>query len=580
MDQGPPYSENHEAAVLGAILMDPLVLDNGLALEEQDFYLTKHQLIYRTMLQLHNAGTPADPVNLTRELFERGTLKGVGGAFYITGLPDMASISISADTKKLRQLAKRRGVRVQAIKVQKGIEDGKPLDEIVGAESFARNGNFPRTDSGQAEYFTHLNGELLRYDHCISHWLIFKNHWWQPDQDGEVFRLAKQAARNRYIEACKIEVQKAKKKEADFAIKCESRSKIEAILALAKREKPIADPGTGWDTDPWLFGVANGVVDLRTGVLQSGKPEDRITKHSPIKYDPKARSDRWEKFIREVFDFEIIDFIWQAAGYSLTGLTSEQCLFLCWGAGANGKSTFLNVLRYILGDYGWNTAFTTLEKNYYKTSSEDMAGLDGRRLVTASETAESRRLNEARIKALTGGDAVTARHLYQSERMFTPTCKIWLATNHLPQIRDDSYGFWRRVHLIPFNQQFAGEAEDRNLETTLKQESIGILTWVVQGCVAWQKNGLEIPEMVSNATANYREESDPLSEFLDDRCILEGDQEIKASEFYKGYKAWADDNGLSKRETLTGTAFGRLISIRFEKKKTRSATFYFGVGLK
>lgn len=580
MSKGPPYSESHEAAVLGAILMDPAVLDNGLVLEEQDFYLTKHRLIYQTMLRLHNAGTPADPVNVAQEMHEKGTIKVVGGAFYITGLSNMASISISADTKKLRQLAKRRGVRVQAIKVQIGIDDGKPLDEIVGAESFTSCGNFPPTDSGQAEYFAHLNGELLRYDHSNNRWLIFKNHWWQPDQDGEVFRLAKQAARKRFIDACKIEDQKAKKKEADFAIKCESRSKIDAILALAKNEEAIADTGAGWDTDPMLLGVGNGVVDLHTGELRSGKPEDRITKHSPVKYDPKARSDRWEKFIREVFDLEIIDFIWQAAGYSLTGITTEQCLFLCWGTGANGKTTFLNVLRYVLGGYGWNTGFSTLEKSYYKTSSEDIAGLEGRRLVTASETAEARRLNESRVKALTGGDAVTARHLYQSERMFTPTCKIWLATNQLPLIRDDSYGFWRRVRLIPFTQQFTGKNEDRSLEGTLKSDASGILTWAVQGCVAWQKNGLEIPEMVSKATAEYREDSNPLAEFIAECCTIEDSQEIKASDFYKAYKTWAEDNGLSKRENLSSTQFGRLMGAQFEKKKARSAAFYFGVGLK
>ncbi len=468
----------------------------------------------------------------------------------------------------------------QAVKRQLEAAAPPPLSDDPQAEPITVQKSFPTTESGQAEYFAHLYGDQLRYDHQRETWLIFKKHWWQPDQDGEVYRLAKQAARKRYMEAWKINDQKEKSKEADFAIKCESRSKIDATLALAKNEGAIADPGTGWDVDPWLLSVANGVIDLRTGELRPGKPDDRITKHSPVKYDPKARSDQWEKFVREVFDLEIIDFIWQAAGYSLTGLTSEQCLFLCHGTGANGKTTFLNILRYVLGGYGWNTGFSTLEKSYYKTSSEDIAGLEGRRLVTASETGEAKRLNEARVKALTGGDAVTARHLYQSERMFTPTCKIWLSTNHLPLIRDDSYGFWRRVRLIPFTRRFIGQAEDRNLETTLKQEATGILTWAVLGAVAWQENGLEIPEMVSKATAEYREDSNPLAEFLAEYCILENGQEIKAAEFYKAYKAWAEENGLSKREAMNSTQFGRLMGGQFEKKKTRNGAYYFGVGLK
>lgn len=439
---------------------------------------------------------------------------------------------------------------------------------------------FPQTDTGQAEYFAHLYGERLRYDHSRKYWLIYQTHWWVEDLDGEVIRRAKRAARKRYQAAVQIEDLKQRDAEATFAIKNESRSKIDAVLALAQAEIPLADKGQGWDADPWFLGVNNGVVDLTTGELRDGKPEDRITKHVPLNFDPKAKCERWHRFISEIMggNLELIDYLHRAIGYSLTGSNPEQCLFFLWGKGANGKTVFTNLLRFILGPYGWNANFSLLEWNRNKTSTDDLANIEGRRVVTSSETSDSRRLNEARIKALTGGDSITARHLYQSEREYRPVAKFWLATNHLPIVGDDSYGFWRRVRLIPFTVTFAGDKDDRNLEEALKKEAQGILAWAVEGCFAYQEKGLEPPDVVKAATERYRQDSDPLSDFINERCEENG--EVRARDLYKAYTAWAEGQGMKPKETLSGTKFGRLMSDRYNKETTMYGKKYCGISLR
>ena len=250
-----------------------------------------------------------------------------------------------------------------------------------------------------------MYGRDLRFDHARSRWLIWEKHRWAPDSDGKIHRLAKEATRARYKAALEIEDLDLRGKTASFAVRSESRQRLDACLALARSEHPMTDPGLNWDADPYLLGVANGVVDLRTGILRPGHPEDRLTMQVPVEYDLKAECPRWEQFLHQVFqcDWELIGFVQRAMGYSLTGSVREQVLFLCYGTGSNGKSVFLNMLRHLGGDYAMNIPFTVLELQHRPSLTNDLAAMAGRRLVTSSETNESTRLNEARIKALTGG---------------------------------------------------------------------------------------------------------------------------------------------------------------------------------
>lgn len=443
-------------------------------------------------------------------------------------------------------------------------------------------GPFPRTDSGNAELFAHVYGDEVRFDHRRRRWLRWAAHWWESDADGAVQRLAREAARSRYTWAATIEDLEERKREAGWAIQSESRQKLDAALSLAESLRPIADAGTRWDADPWALAVLNGVVNLRIGELRTGRPADGITQHVPIIYDPDAECPRWEAFLEEVFDGdpEIIDFIHRAVGYSLTGDTSEQVLFLCHGSGANGKSVFLAVLRQIGGAASYNMPWATIELTNRAAIPNDVADLDGRRLVTASETAEGARLNEARLKALTGGDPITARHLFGEFFTFEPVAKFWLAANHRPRVDDLSYAFWRRVRLLPFLRQFREDA-DKALLDKLRAETPGILAWAVRGCLEWQRLGLEPPVKVRAATDEYRRESDPLGDFLAERCEIAPDAVTTAAELYAGYQAWAQSQRLRDRETLTRTKFGRRLSDAFTKGRDGPGRVtYAGLSLK
>ena len=440
----------------------------------------------------------------------------------------------------------------------------------------------PLTDAGNGEYFARMYGDRVRYDHRRRRWLMWDRHRWSDDADGEIRRLAKMAVRHRLLSATKIEDLTRRGHAAKFAIQSEHRQRLDALLAQAQTEPPVTDAGTRWDADPLLLGTENGVVDLRAGVRRDGRPVDRITLHTPVAFNADAACPRWLRFLDEVFggDVELVDFIQRVVGYSLTGLTTEQCLFLCYGTGANGKSVFLRILRMLAGFYAFNAPFSLFEMHSRNAIPNDLAALVNRRLVTSSETNEGTRLNEARVKALTGCDPITARFMRAEFFTFEPVAKYWLAVNHKPSVGDDSYGFWRRVRLIPFTRRFSGSAADQSLADTLELELPGILAWSVRGVLAWQERGLPAPAAVRAATETYRLESDPLAAFIDERCVVAEGVTVASSLAFKAYVAWGTDQGMRERELLTSTLFGKRMAERFEKKHGSSGNRYLGVGLR
>jgi putative DNA primase/helicase len=431
------------------------------------------------------------------------------------------------------------------------------MTRLAGETVMSKKEESNRSDAGNAEVFAALFGAHARFDHSRQRWLLFSDHLWQADSDGELMRMAKKAVRHRFNRATRIGDDDKRKKEAGWALSSESRSHLEAMLTLARSERPIADDGSGWDTDGWLLGVANGVIELKAGVLRSGVPNDRITLHSDIPFYPPAECPRRLRFLDEVFDGnpELIAYARCAVGYSLTGQTSEQCFFCCYGEGANGKSIFLKAIGFAVGTYAFNLPFSAFELTARSAISNDLATLPGKRFVTAVETDESARLNEARIKALTGGDILTARQLYREFFEFKPVAKFWLAFNHRPTMTDDSHGFWRRVHIIPFLRQFDPHT-DPHLEETLRVEAAGILAWAVRGCLEWQSaGGLNPPAIVREATQTYRDESDPLQDFIADACIVHPNAVITLASLWEHYLKWAIQN--SAQDSLKRPAFGR-----------------------
>lgn len=455
------------------------------------------------------------------------------------------------------------------------VSDTPPVTP-AGTEAAPAPRVFNQTDSGNAEFFAKLYGADVRYDHRRSRWLRWCRHRWQADVDAEIRRLGKAAVRERFIDAGALEDLEDRARAAKWAIASEARPRLDALLYLAQAERPIADAGDRWDPDPLQLGALNGVIDLRTGELRGGRREDRVTRSVAVEFDASAVCPRWEQFLSEIFagDADLIDFIWRAVGYSLTAITSEQCLFLLYGTGANGKGVFSRALMNLLGDYADNMPFSTIEMHQRSAIPNDLAALDGKRFVVAAETNDGTRLNEARVKALTGCDPITARFLHAEFFTFEPVAKFWLSVNHRPIVRDDSHGFWRRIRLVPFTQTFPLNAA---LSEELAAERAGILAWAVRGCLAWQRDGLNAPPVVVQATHDYERESDPLAEFLDEACDPDPDALVGASELYRIYGEWAARHGLSERERLRATGFGRKMAERLRRSKTRSGWVYHGI---
>ena len=438
------------------------------------------------------------------------------------------------------------------------------------------------TDTTNAQFIVTLFGNILRYDHRRERFLIWNSHRWQPDNNGKVFRLAIEAARARYQDATSIQDLKERERISNWAISSENRSRLEAAISIAKNLEPITDTGENWDRDPWLLGVQNGVVDLRTGQCRDGRQSDNITMSTGVKFDADAQCPLWLSTLNGIFqgDADYIDFINRYCGYSITGLIKEQTSVIGWGEGANGKGIFAGVQRNVMGDYAYDAPFSTFEMNYKASIPNDIAALEHKRIVTSSETNNGTRLNEARLKAISHGDPVTARYLHAEFFTFGPVCHIFLFVNHKPKVKDDSFGFWRGVRLWPFLRRFEGTADDKDLAKKLEAEKSGILNWHIAGCLEWQKRGLsELPEKITTATAEYKRESNVLTDFFDECCVENANAITQSSELYKEYLNWAENSHLQKYEIISRVIFSREVEKKYKKVVKNNGKFFVGIGL-
>jgi putative DNA primase/helicase len=338
------------------------------------------------------------------------------------------------------------------------------------------------------------------------------------------------------------------------------------------------------DRDPWLINCQNGTLDLRTGKLKPHDPADRITKIVPVDYDSEAPCPRFEQFLKETLvDEAVISFVKRYSGYTLTGITRERLLAILYGFGKNGKTTLVELLRDVMGGYATNTDTETLLMKRYQGVGNDVAALKGARFVSAAEVEQGRRLAESKVKQLTGRDTVTARFLFGEPFNFTPEFKLWLSTNNKPVIQGTDDAIWDRIRLIPFTQRFDGARQDPKLSEKLRGEMVGVLAWMVEGCLEWQEHGLGEPESVRAATDQYRAEMDTLAAFIEDRCVVRKDAVAPATPLYKQYQMWCDDTG-EKPETQK--MFGmRLRELGFASDKIKRGPHkdrkgWFGIGLR
>jgi putative DNA primase/helicase len=399
------------------------------------------------------------------------------------------------------------------------------------------------SDVGMAESFRDRYGDRLRYDHQREQWFMWSGNYWRPDHTDEVRVMAVDHLRLWRQQVEPLLHYPRRDTLIGALLKRERRQSIENMLTCATWLAPISTDGKTWNQNPWLFGVSNGVVDLQTGVLLPGLKEHHITQSTDIAFDPEAKAPRWRQFIDEVFDgdMSLQTYVQRAAGYSLTADMREQIFFMCVGTGANGKSIFLDTLEYVFGDYGHRASMMVFTGDAAKFH---VAEMEGKRLIVASETKPNTRLNEYVLKNFTGGESQSAERKGSQPFTFTPIGKIWMGVNHEPKVADDSYGFWRRVRLIPFGRTFKGESDDPMLRDKLRAEAPGILQWCVEGCDSWRDFGLVTPPKVMTATERYQQQENPLADFFAEKCELDADATTTQSAIIAAYSTWCDDQGI------------------------------------
>ena len=437
------------------------------------------------------------------------------------------------------------------------------------------------SDVGNAQRLVRLFGTEVKYCFPWKKWIIWTGKKWEKDNKGQIVQRAKHTVRSLYHEAGNIENDGERRRVAAHALKSESCSKIKGIIELACDEPTIPILPADLDSNSWILPVCNGTIDLTSGKSRPHNKEDYNTKIVDIDFDPDAKCPMWLAFLDQMMNHnqELIDFLQKAVGYSLTGSTREQCIFILYGVGSNGKSTFLEVVSKVVGDYGTRIPpESLLSKKNDGGVNNDIARLAGARLVASAEGDEGKSLAESLVKQITGGETITARFLHQEFFDFKPQFKLFYATNHKPNIRGSDHAIWRRIRLIPFTIKIADEDQDKNLESKLSQELPGILNWALEGCLRWQKEGLEIPEEIRTATADYRDEMDTLSEFLETCCVYGNEYSIHNKTLKMAHDSWCE---LYKEKPMSHIEFSRKIQSKgFDKQKTKSGRNWLGISLK
>jgi putative DNA primase/helicase len=407
---------------------------------------------------------------------------------------------------------------------------------------------FRLTDLGNAERLVADHGNDLRYAPGLG-WFAWDGRRWKLDKDGEPMRRAKRMVRAIYATAAEIDDDAQRKRLTAWATTSESEARLRAAVKLAEIDRAVIVDPDELDANPWLFNAANGTVDLRTGELRAHDRADILTKITPVVYEPDVRSDLWESFLERVTggDQELLGFLQRAVGYTLTGHTSEEVLFFMHGSTATGKSTKLEAIKAVLGEYAAVADFETfLKRSGDAGIRNDVARLAGARFVLSIEVDDGKALAEGLLKLLTGGDTVAARFLYRETFEFQPRFKLWLAANARPRVSADDAAIWRRILQVPFVHVIPEAERDERVKLQLRTDPgvhTAILAWAVEGCLQWQKIGLAVPKSVLDYTAEYRAENDPLRHWLADRCDLRPEAWASTGRIRQSYEAWCEENG-------------------------------------
>ena len=389
------------------------------------------------------------------------------------------------------------------------------------------------TEDALALSFTRRYHRDWRYVAGWGKWLVWDGQRWRTEDTLAATDLIRSVCRQTAVRADNPKV----------AAKLASASTVGGVERLARADRRHAAITDEWDADPWLLNTPGGVVDLKTGRKRANDRADRMTKITTA--TSGGDCPQWMAFLSDIAggDVDLQAYLQRMVGYCLTGVTSAHALFFLYGTGANGKSVFANVISTILGDYAATASMDTFVETRGDRHPTDLAGLRGARFVTAIETEQGRRLNESKVKAITGGDKISARFMRQDFFEYTPQFKPVIVGNHKPAIRNIDEAMKRRMHMIPFTVTIPPERRDSRLTEKLLAERDGILAWAVAGCLAWQREGLKPPASVVSATEEYFEAEDALGRWLDERCVRAPNAKSLTAELFADWKQWAEAAG-------------------------------------
>ena len=412
------------------------------------------------------------------------------------------------------------------------------------------------TDTELAEYFADLFPDNIRYWSAVKKWLVYDGRRWTSDTPGGGFPFIKAMIKQIRKHVFEIEDHELQIKQLKQVLRLESHPRQETLLSAAAVLRPVIISADKLDGNRMLLNCLNGTLNLTTGNLRTHSPDDYITRMVPIEYDASATCPTFDKFLTRIMggNQKLTDYLRRFVGYCLTGMTTEQVFLFMWGVGCNGKSTLLTVLENLLGDLASTASSDLLMTQQRGAATNDLAALRGARLVKISEFNENAKLDSARLKTLTGGDRITCRYLYCEPFEYTPEYKIIMAGNSKPRITETDHGTWRRFHIIPFQVIIPEEERDNRLDAKLRAELPGILAWAVLGCLEWQRVGLQPPEEVKAAVADYRKGEDTFHNWLDECCVRGADLWATSKQLLESYQEFTGNR------FITATKFGRLLS--------------------
>lgn len=437
------------------------------------------------------------------------------------------------------------------------------MSEIIEKLSDALNGDLPYSEFDIADTFSTEHADDLRFDHERGRWLEYRGTHWRVDKTTRTYDLIR--------ETCRQAAAKANQGGKQIA----SARFVAAVERLARADRRHATLAEDWDADPFALNTPGGVVDLRTGTIRPNRPDDLANKITAA--GPGGNCPVWLAFLKRITDdnADLVAFLQRAIGYMATGDTREHALFFGYGPGANGKSALLNSVSRLLGDYHRTAPIEVFMASRTDRHPTELAGLHGARLVTAIETEANRSWAESKIKALTGGDTISARYMRQDFFEFTPRFKLFVVGNHKPRLKTVDEAIRRRLHLIPFEVVIPMAERDLDLPNKLQAEWPGILSWIIEGAVDWHANGLQAPAIVTDATLEYLNGEDLIEVWIEDRATKDKQARRLASELYANFKEWAEANG---ERVTSQRAFSQALQDKgYEKKKTMKGRFFCGL---